>query len=197
MFPDVEIDGKGQAHIVYTHDPVAGSLTAEEGDIRYISSSGPPYTSWTLPATINDDGLVRAQGFAALAAEKQGHVHALWEDHRTSPTVTVPVFPNSSNLMFDYFYARRVPGAAAWVGPNLRVTEASSISDFVFVGDYNDLAADGGLVFGIFTDRRDKLSILDFEDDVFGSRIIPGGAAPTVVQRRPARDKDLFRKSFR
>jgi hypothetical protein len=33
-------------------------------------------------------------------------------------------------------------------------------------------------VFAIFTDRRHRTSIFDFEDNVFGSQIIPGGGAP-------------------
>ncbi len=59
MMPDVEIDAHGDAHIVYTHDPVANpggvSTTPEDGDIRYITSSGPFFTTWSSPVTVNDD----------------------------------------------------------------------------------------------------------------------------------------------
>ena len=66
MFPDPEIGPNGSAHIVYTHDPVSGSATPEEGDVRYISSAGPPHDAWSAPMTVNDDGMERAQGYAAL-----------------------------------------------------------------------------------------------------------------------------------
>jgi len=178
MFPDVELTPGGSAHIVYTHDPVAGSANEEDGDIRYVSSSGSPYTSWSAPVTVNDDGLVRAQGYAALDVQHGGQastLNAMWEDHRLSPTVPI-AFPNSSNLYYDQFYSRKVPGAPGWM-ENLRVSDVSSISDFIFIGDYVDLTSSNKL-FGIWTDRRDKASIFDLEDDVYGSEIIPGGGTP-------------------
>jgi hypothetical protein len=179
MFPDVEIDPDGEAHIVYTHDPVANvngvSSTPEDGDIRYVTSGGPPYAagSWTAAETINDDGLERAQGYAALETAHGGqssHLHVIWEDHRLSPEVPIE-FPNSPNLYFDIFYSRRTPGQSGW-RPNTRVTEQSSINDFIFIGDYNDLTV-GNFVFAIFTDRRHRTSIFDLEDNVFGSLLMP------------------------
>ena len=179
MWPDVEIDPGGNAHIVYTHDPAANpfpgfSDTAEDGDVRYVTSPGAPYGagSWSAPETVNDDGLVRAQGYAAMETDGGGssHVHVIWEDHRLSPEVPA-VFPNSSNLFYDIFYSRKTPGNSGW-RPNSRVTEASSINDFIFIGDYNDLAI-SNKVFAIFTDRRHRTSIFEFEDNVFGSLITP------------------------
>lgn len=178
MFPDVEIDPGGNAHIVYTHDSAANpggvSQTPEDGDVRYVTSLGAPYGagSWSVPETVNDDGLVRAQGYAAMETDGGGssHVHVIWEDHRLSPSVPA-VFPNSSNLFYDIFYSRKTPGESGW-RPNSRVTEASSINDFIFIGDYNDLAI-SNKVFAIFTDRRHRTSIFQFEENVFGSQITP------------------------
>jgi hypothetical protein len=178
MFPDVEIDRGGEAHIAYAHDPAQGNDTAEEGDIRYVSSDGPPYRNWSVPITVNDDGLERAQGFAALEILHGGRsssVHVIWEDHRLSPDVPV-AFPQSPNLFYDIFHARKVPGALAF-GRNQRVSDRSSLNDHVFVGDYIDLAASHRL-FGIWTDRRDKRDIFDDENDVFGSRILNGNGRP-------------------
>jgi hypothetical protein len=159
MFPDIEIDTGGIAHIVYAHDPLQGSMTAEDGDIRYISAS-PPYTSWSTPETISNDTTLQAQGFPAL--ETIGLVpHVIWEDHRLTP---IPV-----NFLYDVFYTR-------WVGfweDNSRVTDVSSLADFNFNGDYYDLTTGHSLIFGAWTDRRDKLSIFDDEDDVWGARITP------------------------
>jgi hypothetical protein len=207
MFPDIEI-ADGRAHLVYTHDPEENgftivdpetgeeiflpdvSTTAEDGDIRYIRSSGTPYASWSAPVTLNDDGLVRAQGYPALetSQDKQGKttLHVLWEDHRRSPEgPTDPDrFGESSNLYYDIFTTSRRPGRG-WT-PNTRVTDKRSIVDFIFIGDYFDITTSGDqLVFGIWTDRRHQTSIgasLDengnlvideaaLEDNVFGARL--------------------------
>jgi hypothetical protein len=186
MFPDVEIDARGTAHIVYTHDPEANgvcvipfppptgpvavgncSTTAEDGDIRYISSAGPPYTTWTARVTVNDDGLTRAQGYAALQV-LHGQVQVIWEDSRLGPNV--PVTPADAatclmgqgscatpNVLYDIFHARKVPGGG-WM-PNFRVTESSSIQDFIFTGDYTDLAANQTTLFGVWPDRRHLNSV--------------------------------------
>jgi hypothetical protein len=189
MMPDVEIDPHGAAHIVYAHDPVQGNLTPEAGDIRYVTSGGPPYSVWTSPETVNDDGSGRAQGFPALETQHGGHLHVIWEDSRLAPDLPIstpaqcfsgPVATrqcNSPNLFFDIFYSRKVSGRGGWFS-NFRVSEELSIQDFNFAGDYIDLAANDTLLFGIWTDRRHRTSVFDFEDNVFGSRIIAGGASP-------------------
>jgi hypothetical protein len=208
VFPDVEIAQDGRAHIVYTHDPEENgftfvdpetgeeffdpgtSTTAEDGDIRYITSRRAPFRSWSRPRTLNDDGLIRAQGFPALETLRQRNgkiaLHVIWEDHRLSPEgPTDPDrFGESSNLYYDVFKAIRRPGNG-W-SRNTRVTDERSISDFLFNGDYFDITTSGpSLVFGIWTDRRHQNSIgasldqngevvLDeaaLEDNVFGARL--------------------------
>jgi hypothetical protein len=207
MFPDVEIAQDGRAHLVYTHDPEENgftvvdpetgeeiflpdvSTTAEDGDIRYIRSAHQPFGSWSAPVTLNDDGLVRAQGYPALeTAQDHGRtrLRVLWEDHRRSPEgPTDPArFGESSNLFYDVFTTSRRPGRG-W-SRNTRVTDKRSISDFLFIGDYFDLTTSGDdLAFGIWTDRRHQTSIgahLDengnivideaaLEDNVFGARL--------------------------
>ncbi len=176
MFPDVEISPGGAAHIAYTHDPVAGSSNAEDGNIRYVTSSGPPYTSWSAPVTINDDGLVRAQGYVALAPHHGGNalqLHAIWEDHRTSPNLPI-AFPNSPNLFFDIFHSLMVPNSGVGWSPNVRISSATSINDFIFIGDYNDLTS-SNYPYAVWTDRRHRTSILQFEDNVFGGPVITFG----------------------
>jgi hypothetical protein len=176
MFPDVEIDPSEGGHIAYTHDPVNGQATAEEGDIRYVTSPGPPYTSWSGPTTVNDDGTVSAQGYVALDIKTEGtgqsaKPHAIWEDDRLpAPAGAVSqcsFFVDVENLFYDIFYSTLQDGG--W-SANVRVTEESSISDFLFIGDYFDLTVDIGSLYTVWTDRRDKLSIFDLEDDVWGSR---------------------------
>jgi hypothetical protein len=181
MFPSLAMDHRGGAHIVYTHDPVdantpAGFSSTESGDIRYITSGSPPYTSWSTPITVNDDGLPRAQGYPAIAIDHDATVNVVWEDHRLSPTVPTS-FPNSSNLRYDIFYARKVPGQGGFFR-NFRVSDTSSLSAFIFLGDYIGLAQDETASFAVWTDRRNRISIFEFDNDVFGSRVIAGGGTP-------------------
>jgi hypothetical protein len=175
MFPDVEIDASGSAHIAYTYDPVAGSATAEEGDIRYVTSVGAPYTVWSAPVTVNDDGTASAQGYVAIDTQtaqtgQSANVHATWMDDRLPPPPGT--FPQCGvdveNLYYDIFYSRKPPGEG-WK-PNNRISDTSSLSDFLFVGEYIDLSVDNGSLFTIWTDRRDKTDIFDNENDVWGSR---------------------------
>lgn len=175
MFPDVKIAPDGSAHIAYTAAAVASpgalALTADNGDIRYITSPGRPYASWSTPVTVNDDSSGKAHGWAALAAtsNRNGHiVYVLWEDHRNSPT---------DNLRYDVFWAKKV--GSALFSPNEKLTDASSISDFIFLGDYFDITVargkdeDAPFVYGVWTDRRNEPSIFNFNDDIWGARISP------------------------
>ena len=184
MFPDVEIDAQGAAHIAYTYDPAENPIpglsdTPEDGDIRYTTSSGAPYQAWSAPITVNDDGMEKAQGYVALeiqGVKKAKTVYLLWEDHRLTPEFPT-IFPSSPNLYYDIFSAKKGQGSSGW-STNLRISDFSSIVDFVFIGDYFDLTTSNNLVFGIWTDRRDKDDIFDFEDDVFGTSKFSGGGKP-------------------
>ncbi len=195
MMPALAIDPKGGAHILYTHSPVnqntpAGFTSAEQGDIRYVTSENPPYTAWSPPVTVNDDGLGRAQGFPALRIDEGGNLHAVWYDSRLSPSFPtntfaqcISSFPSGSlckspNLFYDIFYSRNTSGRATGWFRNFRVSDTSSIADFIFLGDYNDLAWNDTVIFAIWTDRRHHTSIFQFEDNVFGSEIIRGGGTP-------------------
>jgi hypothetical protein len=197
MFPDIEIDERGEAHIVYTHDPSPNgacppiapaqcSTDTEDGDIRYVTSSGAPYAAWTGPETVSDDATGRTQGYAALAAEAGGQLHVIWEDTRRGPDVpisdpvdcfTAPAGPcNSPNMLYDVFYSRKTPGTSGWF-TNIRVNDTPSLQDFIFTGDYTDLAVNESVLFGIWSDRRHSTSIFSGSDNTFGSRIIAGGAS--------------------
>jgi hypothetical protein len=97
--------------------------------------------------------------------------HVSWVDHRLPlqlvSTPQCPFFPDTENLEYDIFYTTRQDHT--WK-PNVRISDRSSLSDFLFAGDYIDLTTDNGSLYTVWTDRRDKLSIGDLEDDVWGSR---------------------------
>ena len=130
MFPSLVIDARRRAHIVYTHDPEPIATTAEEGDIRYVASPGPPYTEWSAPVDVNDDGMGRAQGFASLATRRHGHttvVEAVWEDTRLAPDSVPGMTPPQAQLsLYDVFHARLIPALGAEWSGNRRVSDVSS-----------------------------------------------------------------------
>jgi len=171
MFPDVEIDGKGGAHIAYVHDPyrpVEGADEAENGDIRYTTSTGTPYEDWSAPVTVNDDEMMRTQGWPALETQmikKKVYVYLMWADFRLSPDGTPAVF-------YDIFAARKRAGSSKW-SANWRVSDASSYVEWGYFGDYFDLTANKDLVYGVWIDRRDVTDPYEMEDDVFGSWLLP------------------------
>lgn len=169
MFPDVEIAPNGTGHLAYISDPVANpggfSTTAEDGDVRYTTSGSAPFATWAAPVTVSDDVSGKAQGWVALEADSvfgQTILSAIWEDHRTSTL---------DNFNYDVFSST---STGSW-SPNTKVTDATSTSDFVFVGDYYDITVAQDFFrtkfFGVWTDRRDEPDIFDLDDDIWGARI--------------------------
>jgi hypothetical protein len=176
MFPDAVIDRDGRAHIVYAHDPEVGSATAEEGDIRYVTSARAPYGEWSEPVTVNDDGPGRAQGFASLAARRHGRttaVEAVWEDTRLAPDLP-PGVPQAQLSLYDIFHARLELGRGATWSANVRVTDTSSTQSQTSAAGRTSVAAnDSGVIFAAWIDRRAAVSPSDAASDVYGSRIDP------------------------
>jgi hypothetical protein len=189
MFPDVAIDRGGRAHLVYGHDPEPGSLSAEEGDVRYVTSAAAPFTAWSAPATLNDDALARAQGFAALTVRADGRlavVDVVWEDTRLSPDLPLSPSPDfhSPNLLYDVFHARWLP-AGGW-SANRRVSGASSTQDRFATGARVAVTANAATLYAAWTDRRAYASVDDRRHDVYGNRIVAGSPGGRTAPRSPA-----------
>jgi hypothetical protein len=165
MFPAVALDGRGGAHVAYTHDPDPAAASPEEGDIRHVASPLRPYRAWSSPVTVNDDGPGRAQGFPSLAARRLGRtalVEIAWEDSRLA---------EGDNARYDLFHSQLVVDRRPW-SANRRVSNVSSLQSVNATGERTGLAAnDSGIVYAAWTDRRDSASLTDGESDVYGSRV--------------------------
>jgi hypothetical protein len=162
MFPSISMDGRNKLHIAYTSSPTADWSSPEAGDIRYLSSSRAPYKNYTLPITVNRDGLLTAQGHPAIAVENQGTVHLIWEDHRMSPHL--------DNTLYETYWARKVPGAKSF-SKEQSVSDTPSLSSWSSVGDYTGLTVSDTTVYAVWTDRRVDSTIADYNNDVYGSRV--------------------------
>jgi hypothetical protein len=158
MAPDVELGPSGTGHLAYTHDPVPGSETPEDGDIRYATSRGAPYTSWSAPVTVNDDRTASAQGVRRVGSEGGGlrpvsqaacGLGGSPPPPRSGTESQCLFGTDLENLEYDIFSSTQQ--GERW-SPNVRVTDRSSLSDFSFTGDYIDLTAATGSPFAIWTD---------------------------------------------
>jgi hypothetical protein len=61
-------------------------------------------------------------------------------------------------------------GGTTWSSP-ARITDQSSMSDFIFIGDHIDSSATNRKAWVLWTDRADKTSIYDDENDVFADQV--------------------------
>ena len=172
MFPDAAIDRIGRAHIVYVHDPEAGS-DDRRGRRRPLPDQRPRTLrgAGQQPVTVNDDGPGRAQGFASLAARRHGRttvVEAVWEDTRLAPDLP-PGARQAQLYLYDIFHARLELGwDAGWSGKRPRhgcvvdaVSDLRRRAGFV-------AANDSGVIFAVWIDRRAAISPSDGADDVYG-----------------------------
>lgn len=166
--PSIEITPDGVAHMVYTADPTPGEDSDGEcGDVYYAKSQF-PWNEWTPTEEhklVNDDSTETFQGFPTIASKKIGNENILvvaWEDDRHSAEIGEP------NSIYDIYSA--MIDEDSNISPNMRVSDASSYSDFVFIADYFDISVHGSvgdkIAYVIWTDRRDKSSEFDLEDDV-------------------------------
>jgi hypothetical protein len=166
MFPAVAIDHRGRAHVVFAMDPTASKVDAESGNVQYVrstaSAANPPYTTWTARSTVGSGS--RAQGYPTVVAQRSNlttssYIYIAYYDHYRS-TATSP------NLIYDVRYRKSVNGGVTFAAP-VTVTDVPSLSDFEFIGDYFDSAATMRRYHLVWTDRGDKTSIMDLEDDIF------------------------------
>ncbi len=178
MFPDVRLGPEGRGHVVYTHSPEEGgffSSTPENGDIRYVTSSGAPYRNWTAPNTISVDENQSAQGFAAMAL-RGDQPHVIWEDHRPSPDA----LPNS---LYDIAHTRLTGDGTSWSPVRFISNETSVSSEFFPIGHMgitpiagSTSTSDDVMAFGAWTDRShaDSISFFGSGSNIFGSPIVSG-----------------------
>ena len=170
MFPSVAMAPNGTAYVVFTADPVAGSADTEDGDI-FMVRAPKPYSAWTQPRRINWTG-GNAQGYPTVGVKKitgGAIVFAAWEDHVLSPV---------DNELYDIWGLKHVDDFLSQTYP-IRVTDFSSYSDNIFIGDYIDCDAgtkvtpflQDRVIHVVWTDRSHQTSKLEPDDDVWADMI--------------------------
>jgi hypothetical protein len=186
MFPSIMIGPDGVAHMVFTADltpsatldgcpdPDHGLPGADQeaGDVFYVRSPGFPYNTWSFRHMVSRDSLGFAQGYATVNVKViQGVpvVFVAWMDHRVS------ISNGTANSKYAIYGSWTWPGKWGWFSENIPISDAESHSDFIFLGDYIDSAtsnrADDPFAYVIWTDRSDKNTEHDREDDVWMEKV--------------------------
>ena len=169
MFPDLEFDKHGEAHVVYTDDPSPNgacppiapsqcSTDTEDGDISIHQQR------WRTVYRLVVTGYRERRYDRTLAGLRRTGGGAKWSRARDlgryapgGPDVEISIESTSTNrpvhvsrrtCCTDVFYSRKTPGDPGWFA-NFRVNDTPSLQDFVFTGDYTDLAANQNVLFGI------------------------------------------------
>ena len=141
--------------------------TASNGTDISVSRSTDGGTTWSRPLRVNDDpgGVANDQFNQWLAVDpSDGSVNVSWNDTRNDP----------AHLSTDIFYARSTDGALSF-GKNVQVTTAPTNETCCGAdlgnqyGDYEGIAAFGGSVHPVWTDRRAAVVALD--EEVFTATI--------------------------
>ena len=135
--------------------------TQTNGTDIFVARSSGAGVNWGHPVRVNDDptGVANDQFNQWLAVDPStGSVDLSWNDTRNDP----------AHLSTDIFFARSTDGGASF-GPNVQVTTAPTNETCCGAdrgnqyGDYEGIAALGGSVHPVWTDRRASVAPLDEE----------------------------------
>ena len=129
----------------------------------FVSFSDDQGTTWSAPRAVADQLAVDRFNHWLAVDPTNGSVNLSFYDTRNDTT--------GQRFQTDIYFTRSADGGATWLSPNTRVTNVSSNEHdcnglFPCVGidygnqqgDYEGLAAFGGLAHPIWTDSRDQLN---------------------------------------
>ncbi len=142
--------------------------TATNGMDAFVARSTNGGATWSAPVRVNDDptGMANDQFNQWLAVDPaDGSISVSFYDTRNDPT----------HVSTDVYYARSTNGGTTF-GANVKVTTESTNEAILGAnfgnqyGDYEGIAAMGGSVHPVWTDRRSSLTS-DLREEVFTATI--------------------------
>jgi len=155
-FPSIGTD-PSDANLIYAIWPQRGPGT-DDSDIAFSRSTNGG-SVWSAPIRVNDDinpgGDFNSQFFPWLAVDPtDGSINAVWYDDRLDPNHT------DATPLVDLFFASSTNGGLSF-SLNKRISTQSSDTTVgfgsganQFFGDYNAIAAHGGVAYPLWTDSR-------------------------------------------
>jgi len=127
-------------------DPISGDIYVAWPDSRnnnldiYMARSTDGGRTWSTNVRVNDDTGTTMQYMVDLAVDRNGTVHAAWEDKR--------------NGNWNIYYANSTDGGGTW-STNLRVSTEDTPGSYNRPGDYFALeAGPSGTIYVVWTDGR-------------------------------------------
>jgi len=139
--------------------------TLSGGTNVFVARSTDAGRTWTSPVKVNDDSVLADHFNQWLAVDPaDGSVNVSWNDTRNDPT----------RVSTDIFYGRSIDGGVSF-SPNVQVTTAPTNETCCGAdlgnqyGDYEGIAALGGSIHPVWTDRRTSVAALD--EEVFTATI--------------------------
>ncbi len=129
-------------------------------DVFLVKSSDGGNT-WSQPLKVNDDQTTRQQFFTWMTVDPStGHIWAVFYDRR-----------NTTGDATDVYVAKSTDGGDTF--ENLKVSESSfTPSQFVFFGDYTNIAALNGKIYPIWM-RADNMTLSVWVAHVIDSTTVP------------------------
>jgi hypothetical protein len=95
---------------------------------------------------------------------------AYYDSKRSSPLGAV-----NCNVIYDVSTRFSNNAGASFQAAKI-ITDAASLTDYLFIGDYLDASANKRNFHVVWTDRADAVSIYAYEDDIFHDRFAPPGS---------------------
>jgi hypothetical protein len=170
MFPSMVIDHLGTAHVVFGADPNNKELDPESGNVYEIknanAAASPPWgTGWSGRSAVGSGAY--AQGWGTVSARQSNTqpkplIYTAYADHAVSKAWG----KGNENIVYDVKYRLSTKGGGSYAKP-VNVSDATSRSQFVLLGDYFDSAADARNFHVIWTDRARFLDVFQYDHDVY------------------------------
>jgi uncharacterized repeat protein (TIGR01451 family) len=162
-FPHVAVNPmSGHLYVVFNDDP-AGD---DRGDV-YFTGSTDGGSTWSSPVRVNDDPTVLDQFMPTVAATSDAsRVMVGWYDRRRN---------RAGNDAIDRFAAiGAISGTTVTFGPNFAVSdgpfpvvrEQDPIINTQYMGDYDQITADAGSFYAVWSDNRLSSKAHEFQPDV-------------------------------
>ena len=152
-FPQVVVNPvSGNIYLVY-NDPAA-TFGGDRGNV-FLRQSTDGGATWSAPQMVNDDGTARAQYFPAIACRPDGTGLAVcWYDNRN----------HAADVNIERWgVTAAISGSTITFGPNFRISPqfppvfgVDPVVNFVYMGDYDQMAADNTAYYTTWGDNRDN-----------------------------------------